>query len=438
NVSRVYTFSSHRNRFEIEEGDKRSTEECSRASEGPKMIITVKTLQQKTFKIEIDDAENVTALKQKIEQEQGAAFPAANLKLIYAGKILNDVNILSEYNIQESNFVVVMVSKSKAAKTTTEATSSQPQQQTATSGATSATAQESSASREGEAESSQQAQPVTSTAATSVPSSDPQQQSATGPSTTPTADSTAGTVATDGGGGEGGEEGSSEWTASASTLVRGSEYEAALESLMGMGYERAEVVRALRASFNNPDRAAEYLLTGIPENLVEDPAPPEPQQQPQQQPQQPQQPPVQVPAEQPAQQQQPGAVVQPPAVNPPPSGGGEPQAVAQGTGVPRQLEFLQTQPQFQNLRQVLQRNPEMLQPLLQTIGQSNPQLLQLISQNQQEFIRMINEPVPAGQGGQQGAVGGQQLGAQGQGTPYTTIQVTAEEKEAIERVNPTK
>ena len=51
---------------------------------------------------------------------------------------------------------------------------------------------------------------------------------------------------------------------------------------------------------------------------------------------------------------------------------------------------------------------------------------------------MINEPVPAGQGGQQGAVGGQQLGAQGQGTPYTTIQVTAEEKEAIERVNPTK
>lgn len=44
-------------------------------------------------------------------------------------------------------------------------------------------------------------------------------------------------------------------------LVTGAEYEAMLTEIVSMGYERERVVTALRASYNNPHRAVEYLLT---------------------------------------------------------------------------------------------------------------------------------------------------------------------------------
>ena len=98
------------------------------------------------------------------------------------------------------------------------------------------------------------------------------------------------------------------------------------------------------------------------------------------------------------------------------------------------LEFLRNQPQFQQMRQIIQQNPSLLPALLQQIGRENPQLLQQISQHQEHFIQMLNEPVQEA-GGQGGGGGGGSGGIAEAGSGHMNyIQVTPQEKEAIERL----
>jgi len=51
-------------------------------------------------------------------------------------------------------------------------------------------------------------------------------------------------------------------------LVIGSQFDETITMICEMGFPRDEAIRALRAAFNNPERAIEYLMTGIPESVL--------------------------------------------------------------------------------------------------------------------------------------------------------------------------
>lgn len=216
------------------------------------MLITFKTLEQKTFKIEIEETEKVKALKEKIAQEKGETqFPVAGQKLIYSGKILDDEKLVSECNIDPvKNFVVVMVVKPKSKPVDkpkeTETTTSQTPASTETASSASSSS--------------------TDTAETTTP----QVTETTSESTTTTPETS--TEAS------GGPTSQNTTELAESALLTGSALEQSITELMSLGYSREQVMRALNRSFHNADRAAEYLLSGnipdLPDDTDETSAPP--------------------------------------------------------------------------------------------------------------------------------------------------------------------
>ncbi|XP_053887699.1 UV excision repair protein RAD23 homolog B [Malaclemys terrapin pileata] len=377
------------------------------------MQITLKTLQQQTFKIDIDPEETVKALKEKIESEKGKdAFPVVGQKLIYAGKILNDDTALKEYKIDEKNFVVVMVTKPKAAAAPTPSPAT-TQQSNATTTTVSSTTTAAAAPAPAPL-------PVPAPAPAPAPAPTPPTPAAVACEPVPVSatkeekpaekpvEATAAISPTSTDSTSGDTSRSNLFEDATSALVTGQSYENMVTEIMSMGYEREQVIAALRASFNNPDRAVEYLLMGIPGDRETQAAADPPQA-----------------ASTGASQSSAVAAAAATTTTTTSSSGGHP------------LEFLRNQPQFQQMRQIIQQNPNLLPALLQQIGRENPQLLQQISQHQEHFIQMLNEPVQesGGQGGGGGGGGGGSGGVAEAGSGQMNyIQVTPQEKEAIERL----
>lgn len=342
------------------------------------MKIICKTLLQETFDVEIDDNETVAKLKEKIQNVKGNEYKSDWLKLIYSGKILTDDLIIKDCKFEETRFVVVMIIKPKPAATST---SQQQQQQESeenknkkSSTSTESDKTDTKATKSSETESTTASKNTSSTTTTTTTSQD------------------------------------APLTIAESSIVVGDEYERMVNRITEMGYDLQSVERALRASYNNPDRAVEYLISGIPD--IEGVNQPGDEQ-------------SSISMDTQSEQSEQSTTG---------TGGGR----TGGGG--SDLEFLRDQPMFQQMRQTVQSNPQMLNSMIQQIGRNNPRLLEMITRNQEEFIRMLNEPMAEQISSEAESGRGDESSVNIQGQPpdldnfFGTTHLTTQDKEAIDRL----
>ncbi|XP_001352382.1 UV excision repair protein RAD23 homolog A [Drosophila pseudoobscura] len=309
------------------------------------MIITVKNLQQQTFTIEFDPEKTVLELKKKIFDERGVEYVAEKQKLIYAGVILMDDRTIASYKIDEKKFIVVMLTRDTAASTAASSTSDTQPKRT----------------NEAEGKLFEKEKNIEKTISSTSGSTPISGAVESAPSVSVSSTGTAiqrpysssdlvGELAN-----------ASLQTRAESNLLMGEEYNKTVLSMVEMGYPRDQVERAMGASFNNPERAVEYLINGIPtedESLFN--------------------------AGDETNNQNPRAPGSQPISEP---------AVDLPAQSSDPFEFLRSQPQFLQMRSLIYQNPHLLHAVLQQIGQTNPALLQLISENQDAFLNMLNQPI---------------------------------------------
>eukprot|EP00416_Gambierdiscus_australes_P039932 CAMPEP_0171103812 /NCGR_PEP_ID=MMETSP0766_2-20121228/59430_1 /TAXON_ID=439317 /ORGANISM="Gambierdiscus australes, Strain CAWD 149" /LENGTH=436 /DNA_ID=CAMNT_0011564311 /DNA_START=88 /DNA_END=1398 /DNA_ORIENTATION=- len=293
----------------------------------------MKPLKGDSFEVEADPATKVEELKKSVAAA-AAEFPAEQQKLIYSGRILKDDELVQDIGIKPGQFVVVMAAKARPPSSSTSGTAAPPSQPAAVP----SVAQEA---------------PTAPTVATPDPAA-----------------------------------------AAEAHVVTDAGMEATITQLCDMGFPRPEVERCLRAAFNNPDRAVEYLTGGIPGGLM---------------------PSLGVPAT-----PQATAAAAPTPTAPAPlaaAGRGAAFPAMSGGGTPSPLHptlaGLRNSPQFGQLAGLVAQNPQMLARVLPALAQSNPEIVQAIQSNPDAFMQMLQETAAAGGGaGGAGGAGGRRAPAQ--------------------------
>jgi len=252
--------------------------------------LQIKTLSQKSILIDIDDGKTVFDLKKELSLYPDVGVKPELQKLIYAGKILTNDDQLSVYNIDIKKFLVVMILK-------------QPLEESPTTSKSTTSAIDQVETKETKEFKVPKA--VAAAALATATKSELEKSAASSP---------------------------------IATSATKTKHEEMVENIVSMGYPETEVRSALAASFNNPERAIEYLIEGIPASST----------------------------------QLEGV-----------------DANADVTMSP--FEMFRRDPLFRNLRSAIQQHPELIDDAIQRVGEANPGILNLINENQQEFLSMLIE-----------------------------------------------
>jgi len=170
------------------------------------------------------------------------------------------------------------------------------------------------------------------------------------------------------------------------------ELEVTVQEMCSMGFPREQVLLAMRAAFNNAERAMQYLLDGIPDTTSL-------------------------------------GVAQPLAHQDFDAGDdgddGDDGDFGDLGGMSMD-ELRQSVPELEQALAAVRQQPELLQPLLAQLARTRPDIIQAINQNQGAFLQLLSQ-------GAQADDGGDGDGDDGDLAP-SQIQVTPQEHAAIRRL----
>lgn len=312
------------------------------------MQIVFKDFKKEKIPIDLELEETVLSGKEKLATIKNC--DTDQIKFVYSGKILQNDKTFGSFNIKEGDQIIFMISKAKKA----------PEPVAEAPAATEST----------------------TTDAPAVVNIEGNTDAASAP-------------------GNASSEPTPEFTAS--TFAQGSVRETAVQNIMAMGFEREQVERALRAAFNNPDRAVEYLLSGLP---IPAEAPPAPNAE------------TTTPTSGNESASTEAVANQPTTTNTEAdaSSGNLFEQAARAGGNGEAGQNAQDTDMMSQVREILQTQPEMAEVVLQQLAATNPQIAEVIQSNPEAFLRYITE-------GDQNAL------AQALGIPPEYIEATQNEEE---------